>query len=319
MFFKLYCQSFHLMVISVQTKVQHHMCVCFGCVWECVSQFGGSSKWSVQQQGLNLFCSPTALWPESGLGRCSVRTLFHPSYSLWCHEDGSNENTKTPSLPPTCPGRLTATGLSMEWWLLQDSKCAWTDTYTHTHTEKNTQNSHTDGPSKRKCCLTPAPCGHGRDQIASKEVDASWLSYLLGKGKGLQSYLRPLKHYVALVGVKAVLFTNVRITQRTKQSNNKHNHRPQFLEMQLNMFVFHHLLYRPRRERKLKIPTSTTLKCQVKSVKYSACQSKHMARIQEKWLHIWIIHCLHDCKQYVIWMAGTVYQWSFIWNQACHF
>lgn len=70
--------------------------------------------------------------------------------------------------------------------------------------------------SKRKCCLTPAPCGHGKAQIASNEVDASWLSYLLGKGKGLQSYLRALKHYSALVEVKAVLYTKVRITQRTK-------------------------------------------------------------------------------------------------------
>jgi len=73
-----------------------------------------------------------------------------------------------------------------------------THTHTHTHTQKENVNSRTDGPSKRKCCLTPAPCGH-RDQIASKEVDASWLSYLLGKGKGLQSYLRPFKDYVALV------------------------------------------------------------------------------------------------------------------------
>lgn len=230
MYFKRYCQSFHLMVISVETKVQHHMCVCFGCVWECVSQFGGSSKWSEQQQGLNLFCSPTALWPESGLGRCSVRTLFHPSYSLWCHEDGSNENTKTPSLPPTCPGRLTATGLSMERWLLQDPKCAWTDRHSHREKKKKTQNCLTQmALSKRKCCLTPAPCGHGKAQIASKEVDASWLSYLLGKGKGLQSYLRAFKHYAALIEVKAVLFTKVRITQRTKWSNNKNNHKPQFL------------------------------------------------------------------------------------------
>lgn len=70
--------------------------------------------------------------------------------------------------------------------------------------------------SKRKCCLTSAPCGHARAQIASKEVDASWLSYLLGKGKGSQSYLRPFKHYAALIEVKAVLLEKVRITRRTK-------------------------------------------------------------------------------------------------------
>lgn len=70
-------------------------------------------------------------------------------------------------------------------------------------------------PTKRKCCLTPAPCGHATAQIASKELDASWLSYVLGKWKGFQSYLN---YYTA------VLFTKVRIAQRTKLNNNKNNH-----------------------------------------------------------------------------------------------
>ncbi len=176
--------------------------------------------------------SESLLFSHSSLTRvCSIRTLFHPSYSLWCHEDGSNENTKTPSLPPTCPGRLTATGLSGAVTILQDPKCAWTDIHSHRERKEiQTQNSLTQmALSKRKCCLTPAPCGHGKALIASKVVDASWLSYLLGKGKGLQSYLRAFKHYAALIEVKAVLFTKVRITQRTKWSNNKNNHKPQFL------------------------------------------------------------------------------------------
>lgn len=51
-------------------------------------------------------------------------------------------------------------------------------------------------PAKRKCCLTPAPCGHATAQIASKEVDASWLSYVLGNWKGFHPYLN---YYAAVV------------------------------------------------------------------------------------------------------------------------
>lgn len=63
-----------------------------------------------------------------------------------------------------------------------------------THAEK--KNSTQMGPTKRKCCLTPAPCGHAPAQIASKELDASWLSYVLGKWKGFHPYLN---HYAAVV------------------------------------------------------------------------------------------------------------------------
>ncbi|KAL7857002.1 hypothetical protein SRHO_G00159010 [Serrasalmus rhombeus] len=45
--------------------------------------------------------------------------------------------------------------------------------------------------TNHKCCVTPAPCGHGRVQIASKEGDASWLNYSLVKGKGFQADLSP--------------------------------------------------------------------------------------------------------------------------------
>ena len=72
-------------------------------------------------------------------------------------------------------------------------------THAHTHTHTHTHlHWHTDGSqSGHKCCVTPAPCGESGPRLPVKKGDASWLSYLLGRWKGL---VCDPKHFTLLQG-----------------------------------------------------------------------------------------------------------------------